>query len=199
MRWALRIVFLVMLAAGVLLAIGLPKAVERLPGYEIARMTLFTAGKGLSPGEVMLAPPEAPFFLTLDVHASGPLPAGDRSATFTLTLRDAGGAAVLEEIFLQPNDPVRDETGSGYIYREMAVVDRPLDGRHTVELAIAPRPDPAVTEVELVVNAGAFDLDPRLQPVGFILLVVGGIGLMVSFRRGQQPPPPAPKWGRGET
>ncbi len=32
MKWGLRVVFMLMLAAGVLFGIGLPKAVERLPG-----------------------------------------------------------------------------------------------------------------------------------------------------------------------
>lgn len=196
MKWAARITFLLMLAAGVLLGIGLPKAVERLPGYEIGRMTLFTAGQGVRPGEVMLAPPEAPLFFTLAVLVEAPLRAGDDRTTFVLTVRNEGGTTVLGEVFALPNDPVRDETGNGYVYREMVVVDRPLDGRHTVELAITPRPDPSIAAVELTVSASAIDLDPRLQPVGFILLVVGGIGLMLGFRRGGTAPP-APKWGRG--
>ncbi|HHZ08927.1 MAG TPA: hypothetical protein GX405_09145 [Rhizobiales bacterium] len=195
MRWAARIVFLLMLAAGVLLGIGLPKAVERLPGYEIARPTLYSADRGFSPAEVMLAPGEAPLFLTLAVFVGAPLRAGEERSTFALTLRDERGATVLDEVFALPNDPVRDESGRGYVYREMLVVDRHLDGRHAVELTIAPRPDPSIAAVELTVSASAIDLDPRLQPAGFILLVVGGIGLMLGFRGRREPP--APRWGRG--
>lgn len=194
MKWVLRIAFLLMLAVGVLLGIGLPKAVERLPGYEIARLTLFAVDEGFKQAEVMLAPPEAPFFLTLAVHADAPLRAGDGHAVFTLTARDEKGDTAFEEIFLLPNDPVR-EAGVGAVYREMIVVDQRLDGRHAIELEVTPGLDPAITAIELTVNAGALDLDPRLQPVGFILLVVGGIGLLLSFRRRPEPPP-APKWGR---
>ena len=196
MTWLLRGVFLLMVAAGVLLGIGLPKAVERLPGYEIGRFQLFAADKGFLPAEIVLAPPEAPFFFTLSVHMSAPLRAGDDRAAFRLTARDENGARVLDQIFGFPNDPVRESPESGYVYREMAVVDRPLDGRHAIELEVTPRLDPAVADIELSVNAGALDLDPRLQPAGFILLVVGGIGLMLSFRRPADSPPPTRKWGR---
>lgn len=196
MKWALRIGFLLMLAAGVLFGIGLPRAVERLPGYEIARLTLFSAEKGFTPAEVMLAPSEVPLFFTLAVLVNAPLRAGEDRAEFALTLRDENGAAAVERVFSFPNDPVREADGST-VYREMVVVDRPLDGRYSIDLGVAPRLDPAIASIELTVNAGALDLDPRLQPAGFILLVVGGIGLTLSFRRREDPSPPAPKWGRG--
>lgn len=195
MKWGLRAVFFLMLAAGVLFGIGLPKAVERLPGYEIARLALYSADTGFTAGEVMLAPPEAPFFFTLAARANAPLRAGEDRAAVTLTLRSENGETAFEHAFGFPHDPVL-ETDGGVVYREMVVVDRPLDGRHTAAIEVAPRLDPSITAIELTVNAGAFDLDPRLQPAGFILLVVGGIGLMLSFRRREEPPPPAPRWGR---
>lgn len=195
MKWGLRVVFMLMLAAGVLFGIGLPKAVERLPGYEIGRLELYSADTGFTPTHVMLAPPEAPFFLTLAARANAPLRAGEDRADVTLTLRGENGETAFEHAFAFPHDPVLEADG-GVVYREMIVVDRPLDGRHTVEVDVTPRLDPAVTAIELTVNAGAFDLDPRLQPAGFILLVVGGIGLMLSFRRRAETPPPQPRWGR---
>lgn len=194
MKWGLRAVFFLMLAAGVLFGIGLPKAVERLPGYEIARLALYSADTGFTAGEVMLAPPEAPFFFTLAARANAPLRAGEDRAVVTLALRGENGETAFEHAFGFPHDPVLET--DGVVYREMIVVDRPLDGRHTAAIELAPRLDPSITAIELTVNAGAVDLDPRLQPAGFILLVVGGIGLMLSFRRREEPPPPAPRWGR---
>lgn len=196
MIWLLRAVFLLMLAAGVLLGIGLPKAVERLPGYEIGHWQLFSPGSGFTPAEIIFTPPEMPYFLTLAVRTAAPLRAGEDRARFQLVARDSAGFPALVHTFLLPNDPVRDDASGDYVYREMVVVDRPLDDRHTAELEVTPRLDPAVTAIELTVNAGALDLDPRLQPAGFILLVVGGIGLLLSFRWRGEPPPPAPKWGR---
>jgi len=195
MKWGLRVVFMLMLAAGVLFGIGLPKAVERLPGYEIGRLALYSADTGFTPAQVMLAPPEAPFFLTLAARANAPLRAGDGGDQFREAMDTAILQTAFEHAFAYPHDPVLEADG-GVVYREMIVVDRPLDGRHTVEVDVTPRLDPAVTAIELTVNAGAFDIDPRLQPAGFILLVVGGIGLILSFRRRAETPPPQPRWGR---
>ena len=194
MKWGLRAVFFLLLAAGVLFGIGLPRAVERLPGYEIDRLTLYSAEAGFTPAQVMLAPPEAPFFLTLAVRSNAPLRAGEGRAAFTLTLRGENGETAFEQVFGFPHDPVL-ETG-GAVYLEMVVLDRPLDGRHTAAVDVKPRLDPSIAAIELAVNAGAFDLDPRLQPAGFILLIVGGIGLVLSFGRRGEPPPPPPRWGR---
>lgn len=194
MKWGVRAVFFAMLAVGILFGIGLPKAVERLPGYEIARLTLYSADAGFTPAQVMLAPPEAPFFLTLAARTNAPLRAGEDRAAITLTLHGENGETIFEQAFSFPNDPVLEADG-GTVYREMVVVDRPLDGRHTAAVDVKPRLDPSVAAIELAVNAGAFDLDPRLQPAGFILLIVGGIGLVLSYGRREEPPPP-PKWGR---
>lgn len=196
MRWVARIVSLLLLAAGVFLAIALPKLALRLPGNDIERMWLYKSDAELASGKADLAPSEAPFFFTLSVRVSGPLPAGDRRTTFTVVVRDMGGAAVLDLAFELPATPARDGTGTGYVYTKTLVVDRPLDGRFKVELTMDPEPDPAIVSVILAISAGAFDLDPRLQPIGFILLVVGGVGLLLGFRPHPEQLKPAARWGR---
>ncbi|MEX0955624.1 MAG: hypothetical protein WDZ83_10470 [Rhizobiaceae bacterium] len=58
-----------------------------------------------------------------------------------------------------------------------------------------------LVSVDLTLNAGAFDLDQRAIPAGFIMMAVGLVGFAASlFRRRRENPnsKPPPRWGRGK-
>jgi hypothetical protein len=53
--------------------------------------------------------------------------------------------------------------------------------------------------VDLILNAGAFDLHPRAVPIGYILIMTGFVGFVAMVRRRRRldrANPPPPRWGR---
>jgi hypothetical protein len=62
-----------------------------------------------------------------------------------------------------------------------------------------------IARVDLVLQRAAQKADPRAAPIGYVVMAVGAILFLLSFRGGgsappanpnSQPPPPRPRWGR---
>ncbi len=65
--------------------------------------------------------------------------------------------------------------------------------------------DGDIRTVDIVLNAGAFDLAPRAIPIGYVLMLIGVVGLTMTFRRksgsngsGETKKSSGRRWGRGE-
>ena len=193
----LRTVLSLLLAAGILLGIGLPRALDRLPGYEIGRWPAYDSASGYMSIEPMFAPPEAPYFFTLAMTTAAPLRSVSQRLVLELAVVASDGTTVLRHAFGFPNAPSRVSPQSElFVYEETVVRTEPLDGPHAIRISAGPQAEPSIRSIELVLNAGAYDLDPWVQPLGFILLVLGGAGLLVSFRRTDEPGEEAVRWGR---
>ncbi len=60
--------------------------------------------------------------------------------------------------------------------------------------------EPKLITVDMTLNAGAFDLDKRAIPAGFIMMAIGLVGFVASFfrrKRETQEPKRKSRWGRG--
>ena len=186
------------LLAGILLGIGLPRALDRLPGYEIGRWPAYDSASGYMSIEPMFAPPEAPYFFSLAMTTAAPLRSAPQRLVLELAVVAPDGTTVLDHGFGFPKPPSRVSPQSDlFVYEETVVRAEPLDGPHAIRISAGPQAEPSIRSIELVLNAGAYDFDPRLQPLGFILLILGGAGLLVSFRNNPSAPArTARQWGR---
>lgn len=201
----MRFFFLVILLAGLALGIGYPLAVQNVSGYEIGTFRLFDE-QGFRPADVSLAPSEAPVRVRVALEVSQRIvPAADKPI-FELSVQ-SGERLVLERtVTFEGVDPTATSPqGAGFVYEDDVASLDPVDGDDRYVFTLAPAIGVAVipTRVDLILNAGAFDLDPRAVPIGYVLIVVGVVGFVAMFRRRirknrEAPPPETPKWGRGD-
>lgn len=198
MRILLRVLFLLMLVSGVLLGIALPKAVEHVPGYEIGRWQVYAPVEGFSPAEATIAPADAPVFVTVIMRTTAPLRSGAARSVLAMTVVDAASSEQDRNILSFPGAAIRESPPSDvFLHRETLRRDEPSDGVLIFAFEPGEDADVEILSIELVLNAGAYDLDPRMEPAGYLLLALGAVGFLLTLRRGKPKAPPPPRWGRG--
>lgn len=200
----MRFVFLLILLAGLALGIGYPWAVQNVSGYEIGTYRVYDRPGGFRPAEASIAPSEAPVRVLVDMVSQGsyrPIP-GRTALTVTVA---TGGRTVLAETvtFADTQGQQDSPQGQRFVYRDEAGMIREIsgDGRYAITVGPGDADDIDLDTVDVILQAGAFDLDPRAVPAGYIMMAVGFIGFVAALRRkrrgkAEASPPPPPKWGR---
>jgi hypothetical protein len=197
----MRIVFLLLLIAGIGLGIGYPFAVQNISGYEIGRYPAYDRQGGFRVVEENLSPADAPVRVLVDMTSIGSVTLSGAQTALTLTASLDGRTVLASTLTFAHQEPRPDSPqASGTIYRDEAGMIDPVEGgRYRFVIGPGDAEGIDMRSVELVLRAGAFDLDPRAVPVGYMLMAIGFIGFVLALRRGRKPTPapPAPKWGRG--
>ena len=200
----MRFFFLVVFLAGLALGIGYPLAVSNVSGYEIGTFPLLDQD-GLRSAEVSIAPSEAPVRVRIAMQVADRLVVSRDRPIFRLTVR-TGERLVGERIVtFSGSEPETALQGRDLVYLEDAATIDPIDSDDRYVFAIEPTVgggDVSPTRVDVIINAGAFDLHPRAVPIGYILIMTGFVGFIAMVRRRRRldrenPPPPSPRWGRG--
>ena len=197
-----RLLFLLIFILGGVAGIGYPQIAAHVSGYEIGAWEAYSPATGFIPVAVNIAPADAPLFPHVEIATNGPLPAADRTAYLTLTVTADGKQERAETIDLDRIEATitSPQTG-GVVYRlDLPAFPTVSSARYEFRFGEGAAGSDRLHGVRLTLNAGAFDVDPRAVPVGYILMAIGAIGLLLSFRK--RPPqnpnsqPPAPRWGR---
>jgi hypothetical protein len=128
----------------------------------------------------------------------------------TLTV-SSGGKTVLAAPLTFEDAVARDDTPQTpqMIYRTLAGVIETVEADappYTFTIGRGDADEIDIARVDLLLQRAAQKVDPRAIPVGYIVLAVGAILFVLSFRGGgsappanpnSQPPPPPSRWGRG--
>jgi hypothetical protein len=197
----MRFVFLLLFIVGVSIGIGYPVLVSNVSGYEIGRYPAYDRQGGYRSIDVALAPPDAPVRVLVDMASLGGTTLDGAQTALTLTASLGGRTVLASTLTFAHSQPRSDDPQSGgLVFRDEAGVIDPVDGG-TYRFVVGPGDVERIEmrSVDVVLRAGAFDLDPRLVPIGYTLMAFGFVGFFVSVRsRGKTPPdaPPPPKWGR---
>lgn len=197
----LRTLFILLILAGAALGIAYPLAAGSLSGYTIGVWRVYDRTAGYAPAEASLSPSDAPVTVSLDVATKGPV-RFDGGTLLTLTA-DTEGKTVLARTldFTDAVETVINPQSGLRVYHEKAGRIAEVAGdRYVFTIGPGDTPSDAVETVDLKVEAGAFDLDPRTTPAGYVLMAVGLVGLIASFGRKRPKNPnssePQRKWGR---
>jgi hypothetical protein len=199
--------FLVFLL-GLALGVGYPMLAARLPVAPIGTWPVYVRASGFTPVDTRLTPDQAPVEVYVDLTASGsPEFKADR-AVLTLTA-SAAGRTVLAEPLTFEDSVKRDDAPQTpeMIYRTKAGVIETVDPKESLYTFTAGPGDAEGIELgkaDLVLEKGPHQADPRAQPIGFIVMAIGVVAFLLSFRGGGSTPPnpnskPPPRWGRAPT
>ena len=198
----MRTIFLLILLAGIGAGFVYPWAVTNFSGREIGTWQVFDGG-AFRPVTVALSPADQPVRVLVDMTADAPPEFSSSRTVLTLTA-STGGRTVLAETlsFFEAKPQERSPQLREKIYRDEAGVISEVEvGDYTFVLGRGDAEGIRIKSVDLVLRAGAFPIDPRLQPIGYTLAAVGFIGLVLAMRRRRRrdrnAEPPRPRWGRG--
>ncbi len=199
----MRFFFLIIFLAGLALGVGYPWAVKNISGYEIGTFPVFETGAGFTPADVALAPSEAPVRVDLEMRTSGPFTTSEEIAALTVTATTDGRTIFAAPVSFANAESRTASPQGGMIYRaDVAVID-PVDGDEDYVFTVEPGDIQGlpIERAVLILNAGAFDLDSRAVPVGYILIVVGLVGFVAMWQRrrviNRKRAAEDPRWGRG--
>ena len=196
-----RIVFLLVLIAGIGLGIAYPWAVQNVSGDEIGRFQVYDRDGGFRPVDVPLSVDDAPVRVLVDMTSIGSLTLTGSQTALTLTAATGGRAVLAETLTFAHQEPRNDSPQSGgMVYRDEAGIIDPVENA-TYTFVVGPGDAEGIEmrSAELVLRGGAVGIDPRLAPIGYALMAVGFIGFVLALRgrRRGSGEPSKPRWGRG--
>jgi len=201
MRWLIVIFAVILLAAGALLGLVYPKAMENAAGREIGRWTVYDGGGDFVARDATLWQSDGPTLVTVRLSISGPLQGGAEREVLTLAALDGGGSEVARAVLAFPATGTLESPQTGIVrYDQTVRLLEPATGPHSF-IVSAGRDFPAsAASVELVLNAGTYHVQPNARPVGIGLMAFGALGLWLGLRSRRENPnsqPPSTRWGRG--
>ena len=202
----MRAFFLLVLLAGLAMAGAYPFYINNYSGAEIGEWTVFKRGGAYQTVNVPLTQDQGPVRVFVDVTIKITAPITPNVSVVTLTA-NLGGRTVLAKAmdFVDTRRNERSPQQQQIMMRGQAGVIDPVESG-TYQFVIGPGEIDGllIDETKLVLREHSLELDPRAQPVGFILIAVGLIGFTLSLRRRNKPdeprqddPPPTQHWGRG--
>jgi hypothetical protein len=196
----MRFFFLVVLLAGLALGIGYPLAVSNVSGYEIGTFSLLDSG-GERTAEIAIAPSEAPVRVRIAMQVAERFVPMRDTPVLRMTVRTGEHMILEQSVTFADTEPTAG-AGGGFVYEvDVATID-PVDGDDNYIFSVVRTVgggDISPSRVDLILNAGAFDLHPRAVPIGYILIMTGFVGFVAMVRRRRRldrANPPPPRWGR---
>jgi hypothetical protein len=205
-EFSMRLLFLLILCAGLGAGFIYPWSISNFSGREIGTWRVYHQGR-FEPVDVQLAPTDAPVRVLVDLTTDANDFFASKGAILTITASNGGKTVLAKTLRFAGESQVRDKSPqvAEKISRDDAgLITVASDGTYRFLIGPGDAESPQIKAVDLVLRAGAGEVDPRLQPVGISLMAIGFIGFVLTFRRNRsgrpqnpnsQPPPP--RWGRG--
>lgn len=197
----MRIFFLLVFIVGLLLGIGYPFAVQNMSGHQIGRYPAFDRSSGYRNVDVTLGAVDGPVRVLVDMTSLGAMTLDGSTTALTLTASLAGRTVLASTLTFAHQQPRSDNPqAGGMIYRDQAGLIDPVEsGTYRFVLGPGDVERIEMRSAEIVLRAGAFELDPRLIPIGYTMMAFGFVGFFaLRKRKAAKTPaePPPPKWGR---
>ncbi|MHA6643207.1 hypothetical protein [Mesorhizobium sp. A623] len=201
----MRLLFLLILLAGVGIGAIYPWSLRNFSGAEIGTWRVYENGQ-FKPQDVQLKSTQAPVRVLVDLTTNTDRILSSDRAVLTLTADHGGKTALASTLKFRGNPTPREQSPqiTDRIFRDEAgLIPEVSDGAYTFTVGQGDADDIQIKAVDLVLRSGAQAIDPRLQPIGFSLIAIGFIGLVLAFRHGRGGRPenpnsqPPPRWGRG--
>lgn len=201
----MRAIAVLLIILGMGAAVVYPSMVQNASGRDLGTFRVYDRGGAFRPVTVRLDARDAPLRVLVGMISDQVPVARPSETVLTLTV-NIGGRTVLARSLNFIEAPARDDpsqTGDRAFRSEAGVLNALDTGAYLFTVGPGDVEDIPIKNVDLVLRGGVGLVDPRVQPIGFVLGAVGFIMLLLSFRGGgsdrpQNPnsQPPPPRWGR---
>ncbi|TGQ46662.1 hypothetical protein [Mesorhizobium sp. M00.F.Ca.ET.216.01.1.1] len=201
----MRLLFVLILLAGTGIGIVYPWAMSNFSGHEIGSWRVYEQGR-FKPVTVPLAGRDAPVRVLVDLTANAERIVSQQRTVLTLTAASGGRTVLASTLQFNHSDNPRQVSPQlpDKIFRDEAgLIPTVSPGPYLFTVGLGDAEGIEMRAVDLVLRAGAGEIDRRARPVGFSLMAAGLIGLVMALRFGRRRPenpnsqPPPPRWGRG--
>ncbi|TJW06920.1 MAG: hypothetical protein E5W82_26105 [Mesorhizobium sp.] len=201
----MRLLFVLILLAGTGIGIVYPWAMSNFSGHEIGSWRVYEQGR-FKPVTVPLAGRDAPVRVLVDLTANAERIVSQQRTVLTLTAASGGRTVLASTLQFNHSDNPRQVSPQlpDKIFRDEAgLIPTVSPGPYLFTVSLGDAEGIEMRAVDLVLRAGAGEIDRRARPVGFSLMAAGLIGLVMALRFGRRRPenpnsqPPPPRWGRG--
>lgn len=199
----LRIFFILLILVGSALGIGYPWAIANLAYTGIGKWRVYEREAGFTPAETALMSSEAPVLVSVELVTRGPLARGGRDPVLTVTVDTQGRTVIAQTLDFEDVQPsvTNPQSGQHLYTAQVARIEPVGGGRYLFTLGPGVTGEEQLVSADLVLKSGASGLDPRAIPAGYVLMALGLVGFIASFRRRRpdnpNSSPPPPRWGRG--
>lgn len=197
----MRMMFLILVLVGLVLAIAYPFAVQNLGGYDIGQYEVYAPDTGFVPIEVELSDEEDPVRILVDYHTSSRLNAVMASAKLSLTVLRGSERAFTRELEFIHSTPGENSVHSGrYVIRLTGGIINPV-GTESYTFAFSPLGESKLVpdRIQMILKASAIEWNPGVQILGYCILAVGALGFIVLLVRGRRGTSQPRRWGRGRS
>lgn len=203
----MRLIMVLVMIAGGLMAFGYPAWVDVFSGEEIGSFSLATRATAPGGPTVYLDPTDAPVGIAIGVAvpdiAERPA-SGDPEVVYSWSIARDGVEVAADSARFTYVYSSKDQAGRpAQPVQEMTVlrIDPVEKGDYDFTIARTDNGVMPVAEAKLVLRRNVSVSDERIAPIGYLLLVVGTVGVVVLGRRRKPAaatprPPRMNKWGR---
>ncbi len=201
----MRFLFLVLFLVGGGVAFAYPWVMRNSSGHEIGSWRVQDTASGFLAVDVPLTSADAPVKIVLDATAAVPAVFDPTQIVLTITASSAGKTLLARRLSLDGAETREDSPQTlQHIHRIQAgTIPEVQDGTFTFTVGPGDAEGVEMLAVDLLLEGGGKQSDPRAQPIGFSIMAIGFIGFVLSFRRGPRDgsgtptaPPTRPRWGR---
>lgn len=202
----MRLIMLLAMIAGGLLAFGYPAWIDVFSGEEIGTFSLPTRTAAPTGPTVYLDSSDAPVSVAVSVALAdiAPRPAEAEPEVAYAYRVSRSGAKVAEGVarfgYTYPGKDQAERPAQPAQQQVVARIDPVEKGDYDFQLARADAGVMPVKAASLELRRNAAAADDRIAPAGYLLLVLGTVGFVIFGRRRPAPTEPRPprlnKWGR---
>jgi hypothetical protein len=197
----MRRLLLLLLVAGITLAIGYPWIAGNFSGEEIGSWRVYDRPDSYKPVTVALMAEDAPVRAFVDMQPlQNFIPAEGRTALTSVVTRQGKDVLVKTLNFANAKAANRGSPQGPLVYRDsIGDIDPVQTGEYVFTIGPGDIDGLKVAQIDLVLRKDVMAIDRRAIPAGVALMIVSIFGL-IRLRRNRKDDasdtPPPPKWGR---
>jgi len=181
----MRVLFLLVFAAGAVLGIGYPWAALHLTGHELGTYRVYERATGYKPVEVALSASDAPLRVSVDLRIVGGTRQIDGHSILSLTVTGDGRSMLAVPLtFAEATLKDKSAETNERIYRDDAgLIPALQNGIYTFSVQSGEETGIYIQSVDIILRADAFAVYEVVRTGGFLLMAAGITGLIFAMIR----------------